>query len=75
MANGQPFDCRRLTCATWRYPLGTWVRVSYQGRNVVCRVTDRGPAKRLHRDIDLSLAAFRKLADPRVGILRNVTIQ
>lgn len=68
-ANGQPFDCRRMTCATWQYPMGTWLTVTHRGRSVRVLVTDRGPAKRLHRDLDLSLAAFRRLADPDIGLI------
>lgn len=74
-ADGTPFDCRRMTCATWQYPLGTWLTVTHRGRSVRVLVADRGPAKRLHRDLDLSLAAFRRLEDPDVGLLRNAKVR
>jgi len=77
MANGQPFDPTALTCASWSYPLGTRLRVTHGTNTVTVVVTDRGPAKRLlaTRQIDLSLAAFKKLADPRDGLTRvTVTI-
>lgn len=74
MANGQRFDCRRMTAASWHYPLGTWVAVSHRGRTVRVRITDRGPAHHLDREIDLSLAAFRLLRSPDVGLI-NVRVR
>jgi rare lipoprotein A len=72
MANGRPFDPDRLTCATWGWPLGTVLRVStWDGsRAVVVRVTDRGPARWTRADIDLSRAAFRRLAPLGTGRLK-----
>lgn len=77
MANGEPFDPDRLTAASWFYPLGTRVRVSLDSGSgaaatVVVTITDRGPARALvqrGRVIDLSTAAFRKLAQPRLGLI------
>ena len=71
MANGQPFDPQGFTCASWDYPLGTrlWVRNKANGKTVEVTVTDRGPAKRLHRILDLSEAAFSALADPKLGVI------
>lgn len=69
MANGQRFDPDALTCACWNYPLGTKLVVTRGRQSVVVTVTDRGPAKHLGRAIDLSAAAFRRLADPRVGLI------
>ena len=83
MANGERFDPEAFTASCWYYPLGTRVRVScYPAGNqapraVVATVTDRGPVQRLRdqgRVIDLSLAAFRALASPKVGIIR-VTVE
>jgi len=77
MANGKPFNPDKLTAASWFYPLGTRVVVTHDGRSVVVEVTDRGPAKRLvarGRKIDLSHAAFAKLAEPDLGLI-DVTIQ
>lgn len=76
MANGKPFDPDKLTAASWFYPLGTRVVVTHDDRSVVVEITDRGPAKRLvkeGRKIDLSHAAFAKLADPDVGLI-EVTV-
>lgn len=77
MANGQPFDPDRLTAASWFYPLGTRVRVSLNApgdpkKAVEVTITDRGPAWHLvkqGRVIDLGYAAFKELADPRLGLI------
>ncbi len=63
MANGKPFDRRKLTAASWYVPLGTTLRVVNlgNGRSVTVTVTDRGPNLRLNRIIDLSEAAARRL--------------
>ena len=69
MANGKPFNPDALTCASWNFPLGAKLEVTYKGRSVFVTVTDRGPHKRLNREIDLSRAAFARLADPRLGLI------
>jgi rare lipoprotein A len=77
MANGHRFDPDRLTAASWFYALGTKVVVTCDDRSVVVEITDRGPAKRLvqkGRTIDLSRAAFAKLASPSVGLI-DVTVE
>lgn len=77
MANGRRFDPGALTCACWGYPFGTRLmvrRVDGRGRavgpGVVVVVTDRGPARRLGRVVDLSAGAFRRLAGLEVGLVR-----
>ena len=77
MANGQRFNPDELTAASWFFDFGTKVVVTHANRSVVVEITDRGPAKRLvteGRKIDLSLAAFAKLADPDLGLIA-VTIR
>lgn len=77
MANGQRFDPDRLTAASWFYDLGTKVIVTHENRSVVVEITDRGPAKMFlkeGRKIDLSRAAFAKLADPDLGLI-DVTVR
>lgn len=82
MANGEPFDPDKLTAASWFYPLGTRVRVTvsspyFEARSVLVTITDRGPAKSLVRQgrvIDLGRAAFRKLAEPDLGLV-EVTVR
>jgi rare lipoprotein A len=63
MANGKPFDCHKLTAASWYFQLGTKIRVVNvkNGESVVVTITDRGPNFRLHRIIDLSEAAAQRL--------------
>jgi rare lipoprotein A len=80
MANGQKFDPDKLTAASWFYPLGTKVRVTikepnFESRSVLVTITDRGPARRLvdqGRVIDLGRAAFKKLAQPDLGLVQVV---
>jgi len=63
MANGQKFDRRKLTAASWYFPLGTSLRVVNvkNGQSVVVTITDRGPNLRLHRILDLSEEAATDL--------------
>ncbi len=65
-----PFDARLLECASWEYPLGSVLEVTSlrTGRTVVVRCTDRGPARRLNRLIDLTAHAFGLIDDPRLGL-------
>lgn len=77
MANGQRFNPNKLTAASWCFDLGTKVMVTHADRSVVVEITDRGPSKRLvkqGRKIDLSRAAFAKLAPPIVGLI-DVTVK
>jgi rare lipoprotein A len=63
MANGKLFDRRKLTAASWFFPLGTSLRVVNvnNGQSVMVTITDRGPNHRLNRIIDLSEAAAEHL--------------
>jgi rare lipoprotein A (peptidoglycan hydrolase) len=72
MANGKPFDCHKLTAASWYFPLGTKVRVVNvkNGESVVVTITDRGPNLRLHRILDLSQAAADRLGFVGQGLTR-----
>jgi len=79
MANGERFDPRKMTAASWFYPLGTRVRVSVKDTShaVIVAITDRGPAQRLVREgriIDLAEAAFAQLADTSLGVV-SVTVE
>jgi rare lipoprotein A len=77
MANGKKFNPDRLTAASWFYPLGTKVRVTARAsdnsaRTVLVTVTDRGPAHDLvgeGRIIDLTHAAYKRLAHPDLGLV------
>jgi len=75
MANGEVFDDKKFTCASWDYKFGTTLRVWNVASNesVTVIVTDKGPAKRLYqmgRIIDLSKAAFSAIADLKQGIIQ-----
>lgn len=83
MANGKKFNPDRLTAASWFYPLGTRVKVTLHSPSVRSRrvksvyvtITDRGPAHDLVREgriIDLAEAAFARLADTDLGLVRVV---
>lgn len=73
-ASGEPFDETQLTCAAWNLPFHTRLHVTNleTGQEVVVRVNDRGPARRLvteGRVIDLSKAAFRQIAGLERGLV------
>ena len=70
MANGKPFNMHAMTAAMWDVPLGSKFRVTRGGKSVVVTITDRGPARRLHRVIDLSRAAAAKLGMIDAGVAR-----
>ena len=71
-ANGEIFDDSKLTCASWDFPFETHLRVTdlASGKSIVCRVNDRGPAKRLERVIDLTKSAFQKIAPLHSGLIK-----
>lgn len=79
MANGRKLNDAKRTAASWDYPFGTVLKVRNlrNGKVVRVEVTDRGPSRRLYRRgrvIDLSMAAFKTVADMREGII-PVTIE
>ena len=74
MANGEPYDRSDPTiAASTSFPIGTKLKVTrvVTGQSIVVRVTDRGnfAAPLL---VDLSFAAFTRLADPDDGRIRVV---
>ena len=71
MSDGRPYDMYDpSTTAANLYPLGTWLRVTRTttGQSIEVQVTDHG-AFRYPDIVDLSYAAFQKLADPAVGVI------
>jgi len=58
MANGKPYDPGAYTCASYDYPFGTVLKVTYEDRSILVRVTDRHDFK---TDLDLSIQAFYDL--------------
>lgn len=71
MANGQKYNKDSMFCAHKTYPFGTLLKVKNlrNGKEVIVKVTDRGPhQKRL--TIDLSRAAAEELEIISRGIAR-----
>ena len=70
-ANNEKFDDDAMTCASWNYPFHEKLLVinALNLKWVVCRVNDRGPAKRLKREIDLTHAAFRRISHSKKGLI------
>ena len=64
------FDDSQLTCAIWDLPFNTILKVTNleNGKFVIVRVNDRGPARRLNRTIDLTKTAFSRIADLEQGL-------
>ncbi len=67
-ASGERFNQWGLTAAHRTLPLGTKLLVTHQGRSVVVRVNDRGPAAWTGRSLDLSRGAAT-----RIGLIANGT--
>lgn len=67
-ANGEHFDGSSLTAAHRSLKFGTKLRVTFQGKSVVVRINDRGPARRTGRALDLSKAAAARLGMVRQGV-------
>lgn len=61
----------RPTAASRDFPRHTWVKVTAvdTGRTVTVFIDDYGPEAWTGRSIDLSLTAFRQLADPDRGLI------
>lgn len=71
-ASGELFDPTKLTAASWFFPMGTRLTIKHKGKSVVVRINDKGPSRRLvkqGRVIDLSQAAFARIADTNVGLI------
>ena len=67
-----PFNAQLLEAAMWDVPLGSVVRVTNlcTKQSVIVRITDRGPAKRLKRVIDLTYYAFSQISFVRKGLIK-----
>jgi len=75
MANGRPFNMRAMTTASNSHPLGSVLRVTSGKRSVVVTVTDRGGFGKYGRILDLSKAAFAKLAPTSKGVVRVCVVR
>ena len=70
MANGRPFNMNAMTAASNTLPLGSNARITAGKRSVVVKITDTGGFGKYGRIIDLSKAAFAKLASTSKGVIR-----
>jgi rare lipoprotein A len=72
MANGKKLSDSAFTCATNLYPLGSKLLVTNikTGKNVVVRVTDRINKRFTYKRIDLTKAAFKRIANLREGLVK-----
>lgn len=83
-ANGEIFDCTKMTCASPSLPFNTYVKVTNLNNNksVLVRVNDRGPFNVDHkgglitplephpeRVLDLSKESFKAIEDLTVGVI------
>jgi rare lipoprotein A len=70
-ANGEIFNDEAMTGAKWDVPFGTILKIVNidNGKFVLIRINDRGPARKLHRVVDLSKGAFAKIADLKLGLI------
>ncbi len=71
MYNGDAYNMYDpTTTAANAFSIGTWLRVTRlsTGRSILVQVTDRG-AFRYPDIVDLSYAAFARLADPSTGVI------
>ncbi len=68
-ADGSQFKDEAFTCATRLYPLGSFVKISYKGRFVICKVTDRIGKRFARTRIDLTPKAFGLLENLDRGLI------
>ncbi len=70
-ASGEIFDQSKMTAASNKVPLGTWVRVTNlkNGKDVVVKINDR-MHKKMKRVIDLSYSSAKKLGFIKSGITK-----
>ncbi len=70
-ASGYVYDSNQFTCASNDYPFGTVLKVTNRenGKSVLVVVTDRGGFEKYGRKIDLSKAAFNKIASTGHGLI------
>lgn len=59
-ASGERFNMNDLTAASKFLQFGTKVRLTYNGKNVIVRINDRGPYVR-GRELDISKRAAQEL--------------
>lgn len=72
MANGKEFKDDSMVCASWDYPLNTWLLVTdiKSGKSVIVRNCDRTARRFKGKRVDLSKGAFDKIANLKQGIIQ-----
>lgn len=70
-ASGEVFDENELTAAHRKYKFGTILKVTNikNNKHVIVKINDRGPFIK-GRIIDLSKAAFKKIANIKKGVIK-----
>ena len=70
-ASGEVYNQYAMTCSHKTLPFQTLLKVTNpkNGKNVIVRVTDRGPFKR-GRDIDLSFGAAKEIGMIAAGVMK-----
>ena len=73
-SSGEVFNMDSLTAASNKYPLGTRLKLTYPENNtsVIVKVNDRGGFSKYGRKLDLSKAAFEKLASTTKGLIKVI---
>lgn len=69
-ASSEKFNMYALTAAHKTLKFGTFIEVTNlrNNKSIVVRVNDRGPYVK-GRNLDLSYQAFKKLENPKVGVI------
>ncbi len=72
-ANGEVYNKHKFTCASNKYPLGTWLKVTNtrNGRSVILKVNDR-MHPRMTRIVDVSRAAAEELKMVNAGVVKVI---
>lgn len=71
-ASGEVFNMHKMTCASNTHKMGTRLKVTNKanGKSILVTVNDRGGFSKYGRTLDLSKAAFSKIADVKQGLAK-----
>lgn len=71
-ASGEIYNQNAMTCASNKHKMGTRLKVTNKanGKSTICKVNDRGGFGKYGRAIDLSYGSFKKIANPKVGLIK-----
>ena len=70
-ASGEVFNQNALTAAHKKFKFGTKLKITNikNGKSVIVKINDRGPFGK-GKDLDLSKAAFSKIANLNQGVIK-----